>query len=358
MKKKTLSLLLCLAFLLALLPATARADGACGDDLAWTFNDATGKLTITGSGAMDDWSWSDTPWEAHMSHITSVELPVGLTTIGGRAFCGTKITGIEIPGTVTAITGSYAFSGCTGLTHIAFPSSLTSIGDNAFSDCTGLTSLTIPGNVTEVKGDAFSGCSGITQLTLKKGIEKLENYAFRNCTGLTTLTIPDGVKTIGLGAFMGCANLTSVTMPCDTWLYNAPTYPVFEDCPAISTVRLTPGDPDNQGVMRQTNMYDIWRTTEVDVSVTLDEGVQAINHRSFRDAVRLKSIKLPNSLLVIGNGAFMGCTGLTAIDVPNSVEIIGEEAFSGCTGLTSFVWPEPADTKKMAKVGQIGRAHV
>ena len=43
MKKKTLSLLLCLAFLLALLPATARADGACGDDLAWTFNDATGK---------------------------------------------------------------------------------------------------------------------------------------------------------------------------------------------------------------------------------------------------------------------------------------------------------------------------
>ena len=141
-------------------------------------------------------------------------------------------------------------------------------------------------------------------------------------------------------------------MPCDTWLYNAPSYPVFEDCTAISTVRLTPGNPDHQGVMRQTNMCDVWRTTGVDVSVTLDEGVQAIYHRSFRDAVRLKSIKLPNSLLVIGDGAFMGCTGLTTIDVPNSVETIGEGAFSGCTGLTSFVWPEPANTAKMTAVAQ------
>ena len=154
MKKRVLSLLLCLAFLLALLPAAARADGACGDNLAWSFDDTAGKLTITGTGDMWDWSYSNTPWEAYMNRITSVELPVGLTTIGGRAFCGTKITGIEIPGTVTAIAGSYAFSECTGLTHITFPGSLTSIGQDAFSGCTGLTSLTIPGNVVEVNSSA------------------------------------------------------------------------------------------------------------------------------------------------------------------------------------------------------------
>ena len=206
MKKRVLSLLLCLAFLLVLLPAAARADGACGDNLAWSFDDTAGKLTITGTGDMWDWSYSNTPWEAYMNRITSVELPVGLTTIGGRAFCGTKITGIEIPGTVTAIAGSYAFSECTDLTHITFPGSLTSIGQDAFSGCTGLTSLTIPGNVVEVNSSAFSGCSGITQLTLNTGIQKIQSYAFKNCTGLTTLTIPDGVEEVGLGAFMGCAN--------------------------------------------------------------------------------------------------------------------------------------------------------
>ena len=30
-------------------------NGTCGDNLSWTFNSSTGKLTITGSGAMYDY---------------------------------------------------------------------------------------------------------------------------------------------------------------------------------------------------------------------------------------------------------------------------------------------------------------
>lgn len=51
---KWISLLLCLAILLCLFPAAASADasGTCGENLTWTFSATTGKLTITGSGAM------------------------------------------------------------------------------------------------------------------------------------------------------------------------------------------------------------------------------------------------------------------------------------------------------------------
>ena len=54
-----------------------------------------------------------------------------------------------IPNSVTSI-GSYAFSGCRGLTSVTIPNSVTSIGIAAFSGCTGLTSVTIPNSVTSI----------------------------------------------------------------------------------------------------------------------------------------------------------------------------------------------------------------
>ena len=57
--------------------------------------------------------------------------------------------------------GEYAFSGCTGLTSINIPNSVTYIGYDTFSGCTGLTSVNIPNSVTSIGGAAFAGCSGL-----------------------------------------------------------------------------------------------------------------------------------------------------------------------------------------------------
>src|SRR5574344_1574471 len=43
-----------------------------------------------------------------------------------------------------------AFNGCSSLTSIEIPSSVTSIGNNAFYYCTSLTSVTIPSSVTSI----------------------------------------------------------------------------------------------------------------------------------------------------------------------------------------------------------------
>ena len=54
--------------------------------------------------------------------------------------------------------GYSVFKGCSVLTSVTIPSSVTSIGGSAFEGCSGLTSLIIPSSVTSIGGSAFGYC--------------------------------------------------------------------------------------------------------------------------------------------------------------------------------------------------------
>ena len=180
--------------------------------------------------------------------------------------------------------GDYAFSGCSGLTSLTLPSSVTSIGRGAFHGCWKLTSLTIPSGVTSIGYSAFRGCSGLTSLTIPSGVTWIDSEAFRGCSGLTNLTLPSSVTEIGDKAFYGCSGLTSLTIP---------------------------------------------------------SGVTSIGGRAFEGCSGLTSLTIPSSVTSIGNYAFVGCSGLTSLTIPSGVTKIGESAFRGCSGLTSiYVYPE------------------
>ena len=83
--------------------------------------------------------------------------------------------------------GNYAFSGCSGLTSLTIPSSVTWIGNYAFEGCSGLTSLTIPSSVTSIGNYAFEGCSGLTSIyvylekTPKLGTDIFSGCDAKNC---------------------------------------------------------------------------------------------------------------------------------------------------------------------------------
>ena len=115
--------------------------------------------------------------------------------------------------------GDYVFNGCSGLTSLTLPSSVTKIGCYALFNCIGLTSLTLPSSVTSIGDYAFQDCSGLTSLTIPSGVTSIGNQAFYDCSGLTSLTIPSGVTSIGNYAFYGCSGLTSLTIPSSvTWV--------------------------------------------------------------------------------------------------------------------------------------------
>ena len=156
------------------------------------------------------------------------------------------LTSLTIPSSVTKI-GKYAFYGCSGLTSLTIPSSVTEIGDYAFYGSSGLTSLTIPSSVTKIGDYAFYGSSGLTSLTIPSSVTWICNYAFEGCSGLTSLTIPPTLTFIGNGAFKDCSGLTSIYVSqgelSDWWFLRAG---VFEGCDAKNcTVYVPKGTYDD-----------------------------------------------------------------------------------------------------------------
>ena len=135
-----------------------------------------------------------------------------VTSIGSSAFEGcSSLTSITIPESVTSI-GNYAFQYCS-LTSITLPEGVTSIGYNAFWGCESLTSITIPEGVTSIRNNAFYECSSLTSITIPEGVTSIGEWAFSYCSSLTTITIPESVTGIGQLAFCRCSSLTSINIP-------------------------------------------------------------------------------------------------------------------------------------------------
>ena len=87
---------------------------------------------------------------------------------------------------------------------------MTSIGDGAFYGCSGLTEVTIPNSVTSIGSSAFYDCSGLTEVTIGNSVTSIGDYAFRSCYGLTEVTIGNSVTSIGNEVFKYCSRLNKI----------------------------------------------------------------------------------------------------------------------------------------------------
>lgn len=239
---------------------TIVASGNCGttgheSDVTWELAD-NGTLTISGTGAMDDFGWA---YESNSSpfcnniDITSIAIGEGVTSIGNKAFLScSNLATVSIPSTLATI-GDHAFHSCSNLTTIsvaagntnfatedgilynydkttailcpakkggaiALPATVTTLPTSLFNGNTNITSLDLSActNLTTISGSLCYGCTALASVTLPASVSIIDQMAFEGCNHLTTINLSQctALTMIRTQAFNGCALLEGThTLP-------------------------------------------------------------------------------------------------------------------------------------------------
>lgn len=127
--------------------------------------------------------------------------------------------------TSTDIISEHAFSGCSSLTSLTIPSSITEIGNDAFENCENLKECNC---LLESDLETYLNCSHdwgripvegikyfcngqeLTRLEIPSGVDKIGNCSFYKGVNLTSITLSSSITSIGWFAFYGCSGLVSV----------------------------------------------------------------------------------------------------------------------------------------------------
>ena len=347
--KRLMSALLAALLVVCMLPsglihAEDKDQGSCGKNVLWEYDADLKVLTISGSGAMEDYSpTKEAPWNAYYEELEMVDVQPGVTRIGAYAFSGYKsLNEVNLPKTLLSI-GSSAFEYCEALESIQIPKKVNKIDTYAFSK-SGLTEINLPASVTEIGYCAFSMCPALKTIivaaenqmyssangalfdkageTLIQGPGTAEEFevpggtvtvgeeSFSYVEDLKRVILPDTVKTIGSCAFTGCTSLKEFV-----WSQQLETIEsrAFDECTAL-------------------------------VVSTLPQNLKTIGYGAFKHCLAIQNITIPKSVTELEGNAFYDCQNLVSADIKGEIKTLGEYAFGWCMGLEEVILPDTLKT--------------
>ena len=298
-----------------------------------------------------------------------------------KDFSGNLVIPTYYNGCLVTRIEEYAFSGCSKLTSISIPDSLTSISSNAFVNCDNMTFNKFDngyylGNENNPYLILFKAKSNdIYTCNINKDCKSINSCAFDNCNNLTSISIPSSVVNLGINcenlktlyydgtieewlnikrynSFMG---LNDYNLECfyikdenGTEQYNENKYSLLEDvvipegvntipsyafynCSSITSISIP------SSVLKLDDcVFDGWSSLQ---SIFLSNGITSIGYMAFGDCSSLTSISLPDSIVSLGNNAFYGCSSLESVSLSNGITSIGKQTFIDCSSLTSISLP-------------------
>ena len=318
------------------------ASGKCGDDLTWKL-DGNGLLTISGTGAMWDYDWGETPWFS--SGVKHIVVEKGVTRLGNNAFQvkDYNVQSVSLPEGLLEI-GSWALSNLKQR-DLRLPESLTTIRDKGLYGAWAET-LYLPKNVRIIEEDGLGLMTPETiQVDPDNPYFKVENGALYTKdgsrlllmsvnSGIREFVIPDRVTSIDTGAFGNAYNLRKVTIgkgyttvPQTSGAFGGYNLEEIQVDPANTGLR----DIDGVLFSKDGTILLDYPSSRAGSTYTVPEGTEKLLPYSFCYCPNLTEVVLPEGLKTMDT-ALWSCQSLKTVTIPRSITSLEENAIGYLNG--------------------------
>ncbi|MBE6686090.1 MAG: hypothetical protein E7591_02550 [Ruminococcaceae bacterium] len=312
--KRVVSSVLVIIMLISCLSASsfvshAEKSGKCGENVSWTLSGGT--LTISGTGAMEDYGWSGSesqPWYSSRSSISRIVIENGITHIGSyMAYSHKYLKTVYIPESVTSI-GESAFwtHEVIGTLHITDLSAWCNID---FQDTSA--------NPMFLGASLYLNSEKMVDIVIPDDVEKISSYAFKGCD-MNTVTIGKNVKSIGDRVFYSCDNLTAIN--------------VSEENPYYSSIDGVLFDTDRKALIK----YPVMKT---DTEYTIPDFVREIDPYAFFENSCIQKLTMPDSVTTVGEWSFRDMEQLKEAELSDNIETLPFHFMSFCYKLEKIKLP-------------------
>lgn len=356
--------------------------GSCGDNVQYEFDESTGTLTISGTGAMADYYlgsfgtvW-DAPWDSYKTEVKTVVIEEGITYIGTYAFCHFEECKIYIPKSVNniaslSINQESTLVSCEGGSAESYSienfnkfettgeyfTASGNCGDNltyTYDGNTKTLSLSGTGEMSydydyEYPWTPYKYC--IESLVINEGITSFEISSIYNNQNIRTIDIPASLTKI---TNYGKEFNSGYSMFSSNKNYSLERFNVASGNINYADIDGVLFNADKTVLLCYPNMHgenyvipDGVVSINVDAfydnmyikSIVMSDTVKNILSYAFSGCSELESIVLSKSLTSVLNGTFKWCRRLKQVSISEGVTSICKDAFYECSSLQSIVIP-------------------